>query len=65
MAVTNSTVTNGKIVVTGDNDDTRGISYTKQMITLHVQSYTQHEVMNKHFHETPLRELQYSNTLQN
>jgi len=30
MAVTNSTVTNGKMVVTGDSDDTRGISYTKQ-----------------------------------
>jgi len=32
MAVTNSTVTNGKMVVTGDSDDTRGISYTKHII---------------------------------
>jgi len=31
MAVTTSTVTNGKMVVTGVSDDTRGISYTKQI----------------------------------
>ena len=62
MAVTNSTVTNGKMVVTGDKDDTRGISYIKQITLTIIRTFSKNKYT--YIHYTTMTKLQNNDTMQ-